>query len=64
MLCFNPLSLIIADVEFSENGFTLVVKDAVTTKEKYDKLRECPSGERRSSGELMINGKVYSGDND
>lgn len=64
LLCFNPSSLIITDVESSENGFTLVVKDAVTTKEKYDKLREWPSVGIRSSGELMINGKVYSGDND
>lgn len=64
-LFFNPSSLIITDVESSENGFALVVKDAVTTKEKYDKLNEeRPLEDWPQPVEVMINGKVYSGDND
>lgn len=66
-LFFKPSSLIITDVESSENGFALVVKDAVTAKETYDKLNE--DRLRRledwdSPVEIMINGKVYSVDND
>lgn len=66
-LTFDSLSLIITDVESSENGFALVVKDAVTAKETYDKLNE--DRLRRledwdSPVEIMINGKVYSVDND
>lgn len=67
LLCFNPSSLIITDVESSENGFTLVVKDAVTTKETYDKMNEDRLRlleDWDSPVEIMINGKVYSGDND
>ena len=66
-LFFNPSSLIITDVESSENGFTLVVKDAVTKKETYDKMNEDRLRlleDWDSPVEIMINGKVYSGDND
>jgi len=66
-LFFKPSSLIITDVESSENGFTLVVKDAVTTKETYDKMNEDRLRlleDWDSPVEIMINGKVYSGDND